>query len=148
MRATSLVTVLFIFVSLALASTSTAEQTLDLVRKNPRTWQTIDSKVKAQLGFSHKRTSFTCTGQHLEGFQRYALIQHDETTPRGQGYIIALGETNASGDIRLKGNWHHWHGKIWLIIADDVSGNAGDETIDHLIHWQPKRYLFESRVLL
>lgn len=131
-----------------LATASTENETLELVRKNPRNWQRIDTQTTAQLCFSRQLGSFTCTGQHLESAQRYALIQHDETTGRGQGYIVAFATTSADGRIKLTGNWHRWSGKVWLVIAKDVRGEAGDKKIDQLIHWQPTRYLFESQSLL
>lgn len=139
---------LFFLTALNSVAASTDEEMLQLVRKDPRSWRRIDSEGSAQLCFSRQLGNFTCSGQNLESARRYALIQHDDTSPRGEGYIVALGTTSSKGDIRLTGNWKHWHGKVWLVIADDVRGNAGDEKIDKLIHWQPTRYLFENKSLL
>lgn len=130
------------------ASTITDKVTLKLVRKNPRTWQVSNVQTYALLSFSRQRSQFNCSGQHLESRQRYALIQHDESLPRGKGYIVAYATTDADGHIELTGEWQRWHGKVWLVVADDVQGMAGDDRVDHLIHWQPKRYLFESQPLL
>ena len=126
----------------------TGEETLQLVRKDPRTWQRIESETTAKISFHRQRGDFSCESHHLECSQRYALIQHDESSPRGRGYIIAVATSSDDGTIKLMGNWQRWHGKIWLVIADDVRGHAGDTTIDQLIHWQPSRYLFENKPLL
>lgn len=140
--------VLFILSCFSPVAATTNEQTLQLVRKDPRSWQKIDTETSAQVCFSRQQGTFICTGQQLEKTQNYALIQRDETAPRGKGYIVAIATTNDDGHISLTGKWKHWRGKVWLVIAEDVRGTAGDERIDKLIHWQPTRYLFETKSLL
>lgn len=124
------------------------EETLALVSKNPTTWRIDTTAATAQLTFNHHQNTFTCSGQRLEQGQHYALIQHDDSCPRGHGFIVSVGTSTEDGTLSLAGQWSNWHGKIWLVLAEDVRGGAGDEQLDQLIHWRPTRYLFESHPLL
>lgn len=144
----AIVTTIFILLSFEASNAMGNDETLMLVGKDPNTWQIDTSGPTAQLTFNRQQGTLNCSGHGLEQDQHYALIQRDDSCPRGRGYIVAVGTSSAHGALLLTGQWSDWRGKIWLVLADDVRGNAADKQLDQLIHWQPKRYLFESRPLL
>jgi|LGOV01.1.fsa_nt_gb hypothetical protein len=144
----SAIVTIFIFISFSTSNAMGHEETLLLVSKDPNTWQIDTSGATAQLTVNRQKGTFNCSGQRLEPEQQYALIQRDDSYPRGRGFILSVTSSTANGTLLLAGKWSNWRGKIWLVLADDVRGGAADEQLDQLISWQPKRYLFESRPLL
>ena len=144
----AIVAIIFTFISFKTSKAMDNSETLLLVGKDPSTWQINTSGATAQLTFNRHRGTFSCSGKRLEPDQQYALIQHDDSCPRGRGFIVSVATTAANGTLLLTGQWSNWRGKIWLVLADDVRGKAADEQLDQLISWQPKRYLFESSALL
>lgn len=142
------VVTLLILSRFAATTAMAKEETLRLVSKDPATWQIDTSGATAQLTFNRQQGTFNCSAQRLEPRQQYALVQRDDRYPRGRGFIVASTTSSTNGTLLLSGQWSNWRGKIWLVLTDDVRGDAADEQLDQLIHWQPKRYLFESRPLL
>lgn len=139
---------IFILLSFETSDAMDNEETLLLVGKDPSTWQIDTAGATAQLTFNRHQGTFSCSGQQLEPMQQYALIQRDDSCPRGRGFIVSGATSTTNGTLLLVGQWSNWQGKIWLVLADDVRGSAADAQLDQLIHWQPQRYLFESRPLL
>lgn len=144
----AIVTTFFTVISFIPSNAMAIEETLLLVSKDPNTWQINTSGATAQLTVNRQKGTFNCSGQRLEAGQHYALIQCDDSYPRGRGFIISVATSTAKGTLLVAGKWSNWRGKIWLVLAEDVRGGATDTHLDQLISWQPKRYLFESRPLL
>ncbi|MFW6387289.1 MAG: hypothetical protein ACOC0G_01280 [Thermodesulfobacteriota bacterium] len=120
---------------------------LHLYAKNKHTWEIRPAGAKARLEFSRTENNFTLHAHALEPNTSYVLIQYESSYPRAAGYIVVGGISDADGDLILEGQWQRWKGKFWLVPRTDVSGEPADGEMDHLLRWNPERYLFEGRVL-
>ncbi|PLX95530.1 MAG: hypothetical protein C0620_04140 [Desulfuromonas sp.] len=129
-----------------LLCTMAAAQQLELVAKDPGSWQATPAKGRALITFSPDSGHFELTASHLPAEQDYVLVQHQDRGD-GHGYMICTVTTTRQGTIRFNGSWSLWEGKIWLVRAEDVRGAAGDQTLDQLKGWHPRHYLFETRLL-
>lgn len=120
---------------------------LHLYSKNPHTWEVVKDGGEARLDFSREEDTFNLEARLLEPDTHYTLIQHEPDYPDGSGYMIASASSDSRGNLCLHGEWERWKGKFWLVLQADIHGMSGDGKLDHLRAWNPKRYLFEGRVL-
>lgn len=148
-RATRLVGLLLgagLFLSPALAATSAPLQ-LQLHSKNPTTWQSQPQGGQADLWLDLANGDFRLSATSLQPHQHYGLICHNNQGRASRGYWLASGRSDAAGNLQLNGRWHLWQAKVWLVLADDLTGRPGDQQPDGLRRWRPQDYLFESRQL-
>nr|WP_320115182.1 hypothetical protein [uncultured Desulfuromonas sp.] len=138
--------IFLVLFTVALLVSPAAAQTLQLVAKQPGSWAEMPEHGTAEITYSSATGTFQLTAHHLIANEQYVLVQHTENR-NGQGYIITRMTTSDQGTASVEGKWPYWQGKIWLVLARDVAGTAGDRTVDRLIGWHPRHYLFETRLL-
>jgi hypothetical protein len=92
------------------------------------------------------RARHSFNGKYLRPETEYALVQYlgDVTGDRGDIWIVGLGLSNGNGDLHLSGEWQPWLGRFWVVLGEDVVGEADGATVlDRMASWNPAEYLFE-----
>lgn len=121
---------------------------LYLYQKDPATWLRIKNGAWGKLTFNEYSAKFVLEAYGLVPRMAYALIR--ATGPRPYAHVVARGTANIQGRLSLQGSWPEWTLRFWVVKGDDVIGKAGDfgpKSLDTFKAWNPKQYLFESKVL-
>lgn len=120
---------------------------LQLHSKNPITWQPEPLGGRADLWLDPASGDFRLSATGLQPHRLYGLICHNNQGRTSRGYWLASARSDAAGNLQLDGRWHLWQAKVWLVPADDLTGQPGDDQPDGLWRWRPQDYLFENRLL-
>ncbi len=130
---------------------------LYLYEKNPWTWRIVPwgGWGKMQYHSSGPTFDFVFNGHGLNPHTRYTLIYYPDPWP-GDGLVeIGRGMTNRGGNINIAGSVnlsgdlpqpfdHNYPtgAKIWLVKSNDV-----DLIGKRMVHWHPRDYLFEGKLI-
>lgn len=99
-----------------------------------------------KLNVNDRALGYSFNGKYLRPETEYALVQYlgDVTGDRGDIWIVGLGLSNGNGDLHLSGEWQPWLGRFWVVLGEDVVGEADGATVlDRMASWNPAEYLFE-----
>lgn len=99
-----------------------------------------------KLNVNEMSLTYSFNGKFLHPETEYALVQYlgDVTGNREDIWIVGLGLSNGNGDLHISGDWQPWLGRFWLVLGEDVVGEADGATVlDRLVSWNPAEYLFE-----
>jgi len=113
-----------------------------LSAKDPVTW-TIVKGGRGTLIYREATGTFTLNAMGLYPHAPYALIRYADAPPKVE--VLARGNSNGRGQLRLAGVWKNWTRKFWLVSGEDVAGKVG--TAGAFQTWRPARYLFEEKQL-
>jgi hypothetical protein len=131
--------------------------TLNLVTKDPDTWDIIPDGACGKLEFDPSACEFNFKfyGCGLEPGQCYTLIYYPDPWP-GAGLIcLGSGVANPYGGIKIYGSVDTGDlpapgdlngpdgAKIWLVLSDDV--DCGTPSM--MSGWNPTQYLFEETLI-
>ncbi len=99
-----------------------------------------------KLNVNEISLTYSFNGKFLRPETEYALVQYlgDVTGNREDIWIVGLGLSNGNGDLHISGDWQPWLGRFWVVLGEDVDGEADGATeLDRLASWNPAEYLFE-----
>lgn len=113
---------------------------LELYEKDSE-WAPVVGGAFGRMSFNTVKGTFTANGHELEPNTEYALIRYMDTWPNA--YVLARATSDDYGNIHLAGDWGTWADKFWIVLGSNVSGEAGDTTVDTMTGWNPAEYLFE-----
>lgn len=156
----SIILVAIALVSMLMAPVSAAAygSTLNLVEKNPTTWDEVAGGHNGTFNYGCDGFDFSASG--LTPSTAYSLISYKEPYPGTGLAVLATGTTNENGAIVLNGasGWashlvlnvygHDAVGdykdqtgaKVWLIKSGDFDGTQ-------FTVWNPDQYLFDRNLI-
>lgn len=131
--------------------------TLNLVEKNPTTWEELDGNTGT---FDYTCDGFTFTASGLDHSADYELISYAEPYPGVGSNILGSGRTDENGsivitgssewasdlvintyDANAEGDYKNTTGaKVWLIKPADFDGAKFSV-------WNPAEYLFDQNLI-
>lgn len=121
----------------------TGKKKLLFFAKNPATWKIVKGGGHAKMVYHAASGAFTLTAAGLRPDSAYTLIRFAGEAPKVE--LLAAGESDRKGGLKLAGTWHDWTKKFWIVPTSDVSGTIGGSGT--LTAWRPKFYLFEEKEL-
>ena len=79
-----------------------------------------------KLNVNDRALGYSFNGKYLRPETEYALVQYlgDVTGDRGDIWIVGLGLSNGNGDLHISGEWQPWLGRFWVVLGEDVVGEA------------------------
>lgn len=119
------------------------QRKLLLFAKNPANWSVVKGGGRGQLNYRESTGAYALEATGLQPRSSYALIRYCDAPPKGE--VLGRGTSDERGRLELRGVWHNWSNKFWLVSGEDVAGSAGASAV--LRAWQPDRYLFEEKPL-
>ena len=125
------------------APVSTGKKKLLLFAKNPATWKIVRGRGNGKMVYHAASGAFTLNASGLRSGTAYTLVRYADEAPKVE--LLAGGESDRQGRLRLAGTWRDWTKKFWLVTTKDVQGTAG--MAGTLTAWHPERYLFEEKPL-
>lgn len=121
----------------------TGKKKLLLFAKNPATWEIVKEGGAGKMVYHAASGAFTLNASKLRPRTAYILVRYADEPPKVE--LLARGESDQRGRLKLAGNWRDWTKKFWLVQASDVSGKTGAG--GRLTAWRPEQYLFEEKEL-
>lgn len=116
---------------------------LQLFAKNPSTWTIIKGGATGSIIYREATGEFTLNAIGLRPRAPYALVRFAADPPIVE--ILTKGVSDDLGKLELRGTWHNWTRKFWLVTGEDVEGRIGES--GKMLAWHPDRYLFEEKKL-
>lgn len=132
-----------LFLLAGTAAAAPGHKSLLLFAKHPATWAIVKGGAHGKLSYREASGAFTLTASGLAPRSPYALVRYLDAPSRGE--VLARGMSDADGKLSLRGNWHAWVGKFWVVSGEDVAGAIGSAAVPR--GWRPERYLFEEKPL-
>ena len=165
-RIKQIIVMLMIFILLSnFSGIAAAEKPLDsknqstfnqifLYEKDPTTWEIVRPGAWGKLKYSTIGPEFEYSlfARGLDPMQTYALIYYPDPWPGLGLLIIATGQPDESGVLRLEGSAivgdipsefdenFPTGGKIWLVLFSDIGRME-------MFQWNPTEYLFENELI-
>lgn len=121
----------------------TGKKKLLLFAKNPDTWKIVKMGAHAKMVYHAASGVFTLNAAGLRPRTAYTLVRFAGEAPKVE--LLAAGESDRSGGLKLAGKWHDWTKKFWIVPTSDVNGTIGGNGT--LTAWRPNLYLFEEKEL-